>query len=316
MKPTLATIRNVRKRFATVTAVDDFSLDVEQGGITALLGPNGAGKSTVIRMLLGLIEPDAGSIEYHGVATTARGPDPRQVGFLPEDRGLYPDVEVLRTLVYFGRLRGMERAAARAAADRWLARMSLEGRAREPLKSLSKGNQQKIQFISAVLHRPRFAVLDEPFSGLDPLNQDFFLDLIRELRDEGTTVLLSAHQMQLVERIADRVIVMNLGQTVVSGTLSDVRRRWTTGSRLLVRVGSPPPDGFFADRAPAVTVMHPEADAVELFIADGVPLGPLLAEVGTALDVRGIESRPVTLHDVYVGAIAQHNGGRVPDEIA
>ncbi|HEX7708248.1 MAG TPA: ATP-binding cassette domain-containing protein [Thermoanaerobaculia bacterium] len=230
----LVSLRGVRKQFATVRAVDDVTLDIPAGGVFALLGPNGAGKTTLLRMLLGLILPDAGTITWHTAAgalvprdatigAASSGPDPGTVGYLPEDRGLYPDVEVLRTLVYFGTLRGMTRAAARTAALEWLERLDLADRAQEPLKSLSKGNQQKVQFISAVLHGPRLAVLDEPFSGLDPLNQDLFLSLIRELAGDGATVVLSAHQLQLVERVADALVVVNRGQVVLHGTVEEVR---------------------------------------------------------------------------------------------
>ena len=194
-------IRNVVKQFATVVAVADVTLDVARGEIFALLGPNGAGKTTLLRMILGLLLPDRGRIEFAGYAVR---PPPHEIGYLPEDRGLYPDVNVIDTLTHFGALRGMDRRVARASALDWLKRMDLADRAREQLKAFSKGNQQKIQFISAILHQPVLAVLDEPFSGLDPLNQDFFLSLIQELRASGTTVVLSAHQMQLVERSADR----------------------------------------------------------------------------------------------------------------
>ena len=300
----MITVRDVCKQFATVRAVDDVSLEVRRGEIFALLGPNGAGKTTLLRMLLGLILPDSGSIEFDGRG--ARGLESSEVGYLPEDRGLYPDVGVLHTLTYFGALRGMERRAAKASAESWLKRMDLEGRAREPLKSLSKGNQQKVQFISAVLHRPVCAVLDEPFSGLDPLNQDLFLTIIRELRAEGTTVVLSAHQMQLVERVADRIVVMNNGQSVLSGSLAEVRKRWTTGRRLLVRVGEAPPDTLLTSTGGATMTMR-EDGQVEVFVPEGQELGPLLVEIGERLDVHDIESHPVTLHDVYVAAIGQHN---------
>jgi ABC-2 type transport system ATP-binding protein len=219
---------------------------------------------------------------------------------------LYPDVKVLDTLTYFGTLRGMNRGAAHKAAQSWLERMGLADRSREPLKALSKGNQQKIQFISAVLHRPTFAVLDEPFSGLDPLNQDFFLSLIREMRDGGATVVLSAHQMQLVERVADHIIVLNRGRVVLDGSLADIRRRSTVGRRLLVRVGAPPPDDFRI-HATGVDVNAVEPDAIELLIPEQLPLGQVLADIGAHLDVRDIESHPITLHDVYVRAIAEHD---------
>lgn len=210
-------IQSVEKTYATVRAVAGISLDVPTGEIVALLGPNGAGKTTLLRMLVGITRPDRGRILWEG---TEQAPGPGTLGYLPEDRGLYQDVPIHRTLCYFARLRGIAGAEAERLATEWLARLDLKDRAGEKLASLSKGNQQKVQFAAAVLHRPRFAILDEPFSGLDPLNQELFLDLVRGLRDAGTTVLFSAHQMALVERLADRVFVMHRGRELLHGTTS------------------------------------------------------------------------------------------------
>jgi len=210
-------IQSVEKTYATVRAVAGISLDVAPGEIVALLGPNGAGKTTLLRMLVGITRPDRGRILWEGTEAT---PAPGTLGYLPEDRGLYQDVPIHRTLSYFARLRGIPGAEAQRLAAEWLARLELADRAGEKLAALSKGNQQKVQFAAAVLHRPRFAILDEPFSGLDPLNQELFLDLVRGLRDAGTTVLFSAHQMPLVERLADRVFVMHRGRELLHGTTS------------------------------------------------------------------------------------------------
>jgi ABC-2 type transport system ATP-binding protein len=212
-------VRDVRKQYATVRAVDGISFDVWPSEILALLGPNGAGKTTLLRMLVDITRPDSGSITY---ADGASAIAPGALGYLPEDRGLYRDLPVVRTLAYFGRLQGMDARVAEKSARDWLARLDLAERANDNLGTLSKGNQQKVQFISSVLHAPRFAILDEPFSGLDPLNQDLFLGLVRELRDGGTTVLLSAHQMSLVERLADRAIVMHRGRVLVQGSVSEL----------------------------------------------------------------------------------------------
>ncbi len=299
----------VEKRYASVKAVDAVTFSVRAGEVFALLGPNGAGKSTVIRMLLGLIHPDAGEITYHLDldGEPGRRPGASEIGYLPEERGLYQDVEVLRTLVHFGVLRGMSRHEARATAERWLDRLDLGDRAREPLKALSKGNQQKVQFLSAVLHAPRFALLDEPFSGLDPLNQELMLTLIDEMRASGTTVLLSAHQMQLVERIADRVMVMNAGRAILNGTMAELRSRWSTGKRMVLRVAGVPNLDFMERHHPHVTARVIQTGEIELFVADGNPLGPLLADAGSYLDIREIETHPVTLHDVYVGTVGAGN---------
>ena len=298
----IVSVEEVTKRFGAVTAVDGVSLRVDAGEVFALLGPNGAGKSTLIRMLLGLQRPDQGRIAYRLEGEPAP-PRPELVGYLPEDRGLYPEIKVLPTLIYFGVLRGMERRAARAAAEGWLERMGLAERRAEPLKALSKGNQQKVQFISAVLHRPRFAVLDEPFSGLDPINQDVFLALIRELRDGGMTILLSAHQMPLVERLADRVMVMDRGRPVLHGTLPEIRRRWQRETRLVLRVAGDA-DGSALASHPSVLRVEPSAPGeLTLYLRPDAPLNPVLAAAAQALEVREVHSAPVTLHEAYVRAV-------------
>lgn len=212
-------IDRVEKRYATVQAVAGISLDVHSGEMVALLGPNGAGKTTLIRMLVGITRPDAGRILWDGAASALPA---AALGYLPEDRGLYQDVPVRSTLAYFARLRGVPRAEAERQAEAWLERFELRDRGGERLSALSKGNQQKVQFAAAVLHRPRFAILDEPFSGLDPINQELFLALVRELRDQGTTILFSAHQMSLVERLADRVFVVHRGRELLHGTTAEL----------------------------------------------------------------------------------------------
>jgi ABC-2 type transport system ATP-binding protein len=217
----------VEKRYGEIRAVDGVSLEVRRDEILALVGPNGAGKTTLLRMIVGILGPDAGRITFSmDGAPPGPVPDRRRLGYLPEERGLYTNVPVLRVLRYFAALRGMPKADAVAAAERWLERLDLADRANDEVKALSKGNQQKVQFISAVLHRPALAILDEPFSGLDPLNQEFFLDLVRELREAGTTILFSAHQMQLVERLADRVILLGSGRVAGQGTLDELREGW------------------------------------------------------------------------------------------
>lgn len=212
-------VEHVRKQYATVLAVADISLHVARGEIVALLGPNGAGKTTLLRMLVRITRPDSGTIRWDGSEAPLA---PLQLGYLPEDRGLYQDIPIRRTLSYFARLRGVPADEAGRRADEWLERLGLRERAGEKLGALSKGNQQKVQFAAAILHRPRLAILDEPFSGLDPVNQEAFLDIVRELRDAGSTILLSAHQMSLVERVADRVFVMHRGRELLHAPTADL----------------------------------------------------------------------------------------------
>ena len=216
----LLRIESVEKTYATVRAVAGISLDVHAGEAVALLGPNGAGKTTLLRMLVGITRPDRGRILWDGAERVTLPAS--EMGYLPEDRGLYQDMPILRTLAYFARLRGVPAVDATRRAAEWLARFELADRAGEKLSALSKGNQQKVQFAAAVLHAPRFAILDEPFSGLDPLNQELFLTLVRELRERGTTILFSAHQMSLVERMADRVFVMHRGRELLHAPTAEL----------------------------------------------------------------------------------------------
>lgn len=223
-------VQNVGKSFRTVRAVDDVSFDVQHGEIFALLGPNGAGKSTLIRMMIGMLPPDEGTIQWFDRNGQVTHMNASQIGYLPEDRGLYRDQKVHLILEYFGQLRGMSRAQSRIAASEWAERLEVAQYLKQKLETLSKGNQQKVQIASALLHSPTLALLDEPFSGLDPLNQELMLKLIRFLRDRGTTVVLSAHQLDLVERLADRVFLLAHGKHVLSGTVSELKANVHDGS--------------------------------------------------------------------------------------
>jgi ABC-2 type transport system ATP-binding protein len=307
---TVLDVRNVAKSFAKVQAVAGVSFGVRRGEIFALLGPNGAGKTTLVRMLLGIFWPDSGSFVY-SLRGKPQAPAPIEIGYLPEDRGLYKDIPVLRTLVYFGVLRGMNRTDARRAALQWLERMNLADRAGERLEVLSKGNQQKVQFISAVLHRPAFAILDEPFSGLDPLNQEFFSALIRELRDDGMTILLSAHQMQLVEKLADRVLLMNRGSEVISGTMDEIRQKTHTDARLGLKVRGKADAAKLAGD-PAIASIETNGNGqMMLHLREGASLSELLVRAGSAFEVLEVHSERLTLHDIYLRALGTsvpHNG--------
>jgi len=222
MSKVLIRVKEIGKAFRTVRAVDGVSFEVRTGEIFALLGPNGAGKSTLVRMMIGMLPPDHGSIQWYDASGNPTAMDAAQIGYLPEDRGLYRDQKVSRILEYFGQLRGMSSAQSKQAAQEWAERLEVSQYLNNKLETLSKGNQQKVQVAASVLHRPKLALLDEPFSGLDPLNQEVMLDVIRSLRDEGTTVLLSAHQLELVERLADRVFLLAQGRRVLAGTVPEL----------------------------------------------------------------------------------------------
>ena len=301
----LVETRAIRKRFSTTLAVDSLDLQLRQGEVLALLGPNGAGKTTTVRMLLGILRPDAGSIVFRLDGRETDRPSSADLGYLPEERGLIRDVPVRRTLEFFGVLRGMPRAKARSEALAQLERFGLGDRADERVDRLSKGNQQKVQFLAATLHRPRIAVLDEPFSGFDPVNQQRFVDEIRALRDAGTTVLLSAHQMDLVEQLADRLALMDRGRVVLEGTLEEIRRSTDSGRRLTLGIdGTVDADGL--GRIDGV------ADAVR--IADGrwalrlephVETGRALHELTGRFAVRDVATEDERLHEIFLRTVGR-----------
>lgn len=297
----VVTATRVTKRFASITAVDDLSITVGDGEILALLGPNGAGKSTLIRMIVGLIKPDQGTVErsVDGPAGRIRG----KLGYLPEERGLYQDMPILGTLTYFGVLHGMEASRATGAARAWLGRLGLDARGAEKVKALSKGNQQKVQFVASVLHGPALAILDEPFSGLDPVNQELFLNLIRELRDAGTTVIFSAHQMTLVERLADRVFLMSRGREVLNGSIAEIRNRWHAGDRLVIGIAKAADTAFLAGISAVEAVEDGTDSEVRLRLRPGTGISELLRVVGERMEVSYVRSEATTLHEIYVRTV-------------
>jgi ABC-2 type transport system ATP-binding protein len=221
----------VRKSYDGLVAVDGVSFEVRPGEIFGLLGPNGAGKTTLIRMLMDILRPDEGRIMLDGRASWETDKD--RIGYLPEERGLYRKQRVLDVLVYFAMLKGMGRSGAKEAAQAALKRAQLGDRARARVEELSKGMQQKVQILSTLLHDPSLVVMDEPFSGLDPLNVRLVKDLLRELKAADKIVILSTHQMALVEALCDRIAMIDRGKLVLYGTLREIRHAHSTNAILV-----------------------------------------------------------------------------------
>ena len=214
-------LANISKQYDGVRAVDQVSFAVQKGDIYGFLGPNGAGKTTTIRMIMGIIQPDSGSIEISDNNMDNLG---RQIiGYLPEDRGLYQKQKLGEIIVYFGLLRGLEKTAAKAKAAEWLERFGLGDQQKRKVEELSKGNQQKVQFILSLVHDPTLLILDEPFTGLDPLNQLLLKEIIQEKRKAGTTILFSTHQMEQVERLCNNICLINQGRIIVEGALESIQ---------------------------------------------------------------------------------------------
>ena len=323
MTPSILEVRGIAKRFGDVQAVHPLSFEVRPGEIFGFLGPNGAGKTTTLRMILGITAPDAGELRFEGRDRVDRS----RVGYLPEERGLFEDAPVLDTVVYLGELRGLSRADARAAALPLLERLELGGRLQDKVSALSKGNQQKVQLVGAVLHAPALAVLDEPFAGLDPVNQELFVSLMRELRDRGAAVLLSAHHLDLVERLADRFLLIASGREVLAGTLEQIRREAAGGIDDIVQLHLAPRDGlpFAAEplRARLASLLEggraelrdvaPESARLDLWLPAGTDLGPLLTAAAEGARLRRVETRRLPLHEIYLQAV-RATGARVSEE--
>ena len=217
------TLTGVRKTFASRAGVHDATLSVPRGALLGLLGPNGAGKTTTIRMIVGILEPDGGTITWKGepVAAVSRA----RLGYLPEERGLFPRMAVGEQVEFFARIRGVGAAQARRQTARWIERVGLEDHAEQPTQELSKGNQQKVQLLCALVHQPELVVLDEPFSGLDPINYETFEGAVRELHELGTTVVLSTHEMERAEQLCEEVALVHDGRVTFSGDLNALRER-------------------------------------------------------------------------------------------
>ena len=236
-------IRDVAKQFGSHVAVRDLSLDVPEGTIYGFIGPNGSGKTTTIRMIMNIILPDRGQITVLGHRSSAAARD--EVGYLPEERGLYKQMQVRRLLLYYGRLKGRSNAQLQPVVDEWLERLNLAGWADKRIDQLSKGMAQKVQFISAVVASPRLVVLDEPFSGLDPVNGEALRDGVFELRRRGATIVFSTHDMSAAEKMCDRIFMIFKGHKVLDGSLDEIQARYGHDTvRLRVAGGAAALAGF------------------------------------------------------------------------
>ncbi|GAB3425491.1 ABC transporter ATP-binding protein [Niabella aquatica] len=218
-------VKNLKKYFATQKAVDDISLSIEQGQIFGLLGPNGAGKTTLIRMITGIFYPDSGSIIFDGRPFDPAN-DIAKIGYMPEERGLYKKMKIGEQTLYLAQLKGISKKEATAKIKEWFARFEMESWWNKKVEDLSKGMQQKLQFVTTVLHNPKLIILDEPFSGLDPVNSNLIKDEIFNLAQKGATIIFSTHRMEQVEEICDHIVLVNRGHKILDGTVNQVKQEF------------------------------------------------------------------------------------------
>ena len=222
----MLTLENIKKTFDSFRAVDGISFNVDKGDIFGFLGPNGAGKTTTIRMIMGIIQPDDGIINLNG--KDIKSFSNTSLGYLPEDRGLYQKQKLEETIIYFAQLKGINKIDAISKTRQWLERFNLNDQGQRKIEELSKGNQQKIQFILSLIHDPSLLILDEPFTGLDPINQLVLKEIIEEKRKEGKTIVFSTHQMEQVERLCTNICLINKGKIIINGTLQEIRNSYSS----------------------------------------------------------------------------------------
>jgi ABC-2 type transport system ATP-binding protein len=287
-------LENVTKSYDGVDAVSHVNLNVRQGAILGLLGPNGAGKTSTIRMVMNILVPDEGSIR---VFDRPVGDDTRQaVGYLPEERGLYPRMQVRSVIVFLAALRGMPEAEADRRAREWLERFELSDWAEKKVQDLSKGMQQKVQLISAVLHTPPLVILDEPFSGLDPVNAATVKDIMLELRDQGSTVVLSTHRMEQVEKMCDSICLIDKGRNVLDGDLRAIKQSYGKNTLEIEFTG---PDSFLGH--PAVASVNRLGMGAEAKLKAGAdPQAVLRAALECGARITRFELLEPSLNDIFI----------------
>lgn len=315
-------VGNVTKRFGDFTAVDDLSFDVRAGRVFGFLGPNGAGKTTTIRMIVGITAPDSGRIEYNFDKTENRRHETREkivdatsavsrlsshvssfqdrIGYLPEERGLYKKMKIVDQLRYFAALKNLSTAVADKRIDRWLERMNLAEWKNKKTTDLSKGMQQKIQFISTVLHDPDLLILDEPFSGLDPVNVEFMIDVLSEFKRQDKTVIFSTHLMETAERLCNDILLINKARKVVSGSLREVKASYGHNLIALRATGG---EAVLADKL-LVTEVVEHSDEREIHLADGADAQILLRKlIDAGAMVTKFEQIEPSLNDIFIDQV-------------
>lgn len=297
------TVRNVSKSFGDKKAVDNLSFEISRPGVFGLLGTNGAGKTTTIRMILGIMSRDAGEITWNGKPITSENV---RYGYMPEERGLYPKVRVLEQLIYFGELRGMSRLEAERAASRWMDRLGVTEYSRMLAEKLSKGNQQKIQLIVALIHDPELIFLDEPFSGLDPINTSIFRSVMSDLIDAKKTIIMSSHQMPTVEQYCSDLVILDKGRSVLSGNLRAIKAGYGHTNLSLGCSAKALNTALPIAEKYGLRILEKQADGCEFKIdGDESAHGFLRDLIGMGVIPERFEIREPSLHEIFIDKVGE-----------
>jgi ABC-2 type transport system ATP-binding protein len=287
-------IDNIRKQYETKVAVDGLSLDVPQGSIYGIIGPNGAGKTTTIRMVMNIIAPDSGEILFDGRRIDSSFQD--RCGYLPEERGLYKKMTINEVVTYMAELKGCPRKTTAERIDAWLEKMDLREYKQRKVEELSKGMAQKLQFITTVIHEPDIIILDELFSGLDPVNMELLKDILLDLKRRGKTILFSTHVMEQAEKLCDYVCMISRGKKVIDGKMADVKARFGKNTLQLDIEG----DGAFIRRLPGVKAMTEFNNQIEITLAEDAEPSSILRGLVDKVKVRRFELAEPSLYQIFI----------------
>lgn len=287
-------IEHVSKRFGKYTAVDNLSLSIPEKTIFGFLGANGAGKTTTFRIILGLMDASSGNVSWNGKPVDYSTSD--NIGYLPEERGLYPKQKVKEQLIFLARLKGMSKQEAEKELGRWLERFKVPDYADKKVEELSKGNQQKIQFIASVLHKPSLLILDEPFSGLDPINVELLKQAVLDLKESGTTIVFSSHRMEHVEQLCENLCILNKGKTVLQGSLKEIKQSFGK-KNLIIHADF---DVSFLKEYPGVRKSSVTPEGIQLQIEGEEVAGSILQEIVGRGFIRKFALEEPSLNDIFI----------------
>jgi ABC-2 type transport system ATP-binding protein len=295
-------IEKVTKRYDSFDAVSNLTMSIKEGAVFGLLGPNGAGKTTTIRMIVRILIPDEGSVRVLGRPLSDYTQD--LIGYLPEERGLYRHMRVLEVLRFLGALKGLSEQESERRARNWLARLGLSARLNDEINNLSRGMQQKVQFIAAILHKPTLVILDEPFTGLDPVNAAVIKDVMLELRSQGATIILSTHRMEQVEQMCDSICLMNKGQKLLDGDLKTIKKSYGNNTVRMEFVG----DLAFLQLPDVVERINSYGEMVDITLRHGADAQQILkSAVERGVQVRRFELMEPPLNDIFIQKVSERN---------
>ena len=295
-------LEKVTKRYDSFDAVSSLTMEIKEGAVFGLLGPNGAGKTTTLRMIVRILIPDEGSVSVLGKPLSERTQD--LIGYLPEERGLYRQMRLLEILRFLGALKGLSESESERRARVWLDRLGLGDRLNDEIHSLSRGMQQKIQFIAAIIHRPPLVILDEPFTGLDPVNAAVIKDAMLELRNQGATIILSTHRMDQVEQMCDSICLMNKGQKLLDGDLKAIKKSYGNNTVRMEFVG----DADFLEIPTIIERINHYGEMVDITLRPGANAQQILrSAVERGVEVRRFELIEPPLNDIFIEKVSERN---------